>query len=157
MAHYERARRGGRRGTALIEFTLVSLMLSMLVLTTVEIDRMLLVYTAIADSTRAGLRYAIVNGSTVSGRLATDAQIRTVIQNFAQTGILDKTKLDSSHVTITRGTCPRGSDAGSGCSVTNTAPGATIAIKTIYPYDPFTSYFPLSVNIGSTSEGYIVF
>jgi Flp pilus assembly protein TadG len=143
-----------RRGTGLIEFTLIAMVLFMVILTTVEIDRMLLVTGAIADSTRAGLRYAIVHGSD---NLATDAQIRTVIQNFAQTGILDKTKLDSSHITITRTTCPSTSDTGSGCSVTNTAAGAKIDVKTIYPYDPFTSYFPLSVNIGSTSEGYIVY
>jgi Flp pilus assembly protein TadG len=145
-----------RRGTGLIEFTLIALVLSMVILTTVEIDRMLLVTTAIADSTRAGLRFAIVHGKD-SGSPATDSDIRTVIQNFAQTGILDKTKLDSTHITITRATCLSSVDTGSGCSSNNKAPGAQIDIKTIYPYDPFTSYFPLSVNIGSTSEGYIVF
>ena len=145
------SRSGKRRGTSLIEFTLVALMLFMVVFTVIEIDRMLLVTAAIADSTRAGLRYAIVHGST--NGVATSTQIKTVIKNFAQTGILDPSKLV---ITINYSAC--NSDPGDGCSVSPyQSPGSKLDIKTIYPYDPFTTYFPLSVNIGSTSEGIIVF
>jgi Flp pilus assembly protein TadG len=150
MNGYPASGRPRRAGSSSIEFTLIALTLIMLVFTIIEIDRIMLVTGAIADSTRAGMRYAIVHGAD---DLATTDDIKTVIGNFAQTGILDPAQLA---ITITYSACS--TDPGDGCSVSPyTSPGAVVDIKTTYPYNPFTAYFPLSVNIGSTSEGIIVF
>lgn len=139
-----------RRGGVLIEFSFIALLLWMVLFTMFEFDRMSLVTAALADSTRAGLRYAIVHGS--DDPVATSA-IQTVVQNFAGTGILNVANLT---ITVTYSACA--TDPGDGCSLSPyTSPGANVKIKTTYAYDPFTTYFPLSVTLGSTSQGVIVF
>ena len=136
--------RDPRRGSALIEFSIVALLLFMLIFTIFEIDRLLLVMTALADSTRAGTRYAIVHGSD---NAATATQIKDVIRDFASTGLLDTSRLTIPDPTYTAcGTC-----------TTNKDPGSKVFIRVTYVYDPFTTYFPLSINLGSSSQGIITY
>lgn len=122
----------------MIEFTFIAVTLFMILLTMFELDRMALVSTAIADSARAGVRYAIVHGSD---NAVTTAQVQTVIKNFASSGVLDTSKLNVTGPTYTP----------------NTNPGSKVDITVKYVYDPFTSYFPLSVTLGTTSEGIIAY
>jgi hypothetical protein len=35
--------------------------------------------------------------------------------------------------------------------------GSPVSVTAVYPYDPFTTFFPLSVRLGSTSQGIITF
>ena len=137
-------RKDRRRGSALVEFSTVALLLIMLIFTMFEMNRMLLVMTALADCARAGVRYAIVHGSD---HAATAADIKGVIRAFASTGFLDTSRITIADPTYT---------ACSTC-LTNKDPGSTVDIKVIYAYDPLTSYFPLSINLGSSSEGIITF
>ena len=53
-----------RRGQSLVEFSIVSLMVCILALAAVEIGRVILVYTTVANAARAGVRYAVVHGSS---------------------------------------------------------------------------------------------
>ena len=71
-----RSRRGhsGRRGSAMIEFAIVAMVLMLMVFAGFEIDRMILVYTAVANSAKAGVRYAIVHGSDRSGGSGADGE-----------------------------------------------------------------------------------
>ena len=39
----------------------------------------------------------------------------------------------------------------------NTYPGSRVQVTVVYVYDPFFSILPLQVNLGSTSEGYIMY
>ncbi len=57
-------RRSRRAGTSLVEFSVVALLSVLMLLFIVEMGRMLLVYTTVANAARAGLRYAVVHGST---------------------------------------------------------------------------------------------
>lgn len=147
MTHSVLGRRQ-RRGSALVEFSISALLLMMVILATVEIDRMFLVYTAIANSTRAGCRYAIVHGSRrfgsgVSGPSGpgNTTQIESVIKNFASAGLLNVNQLV---ITITYSP--------------NNDPGSTVAVKVTYPYDPFVGWFPqLAANLGSTTRGVITY
>ena len=129
---------GPRRGTALVEFSFVALLLFMVLFGMFEIDRMVLVSTALADSTRAGVRYAIVHGS--DNAVTTD-QVKTVNKNYASTGILNTANLNFPTLTYTP----------------NNQPGSKVDITVTYQYDPFTSYFPLSVTLSSTSQGIITY
>jgi len=132
---------------------MVGLMLAMVIFTLMEFNRMLLVTTAIADSTRAGMRYAVVHGSETGRAAATTDDVKTVIKNYASTGILDSSRLT---ITIAYSACD--TDPGSGCSVSPyLSPGSKVDIRTVYPYDPFTTYFPLSVSLSSTSQGVITY
>jgi Flp pilus assembly protein TadG len=124
------------RGQALVEFALCVFLMLMLLIGVVEMCRMVLVFNTLSDGARIGTRYAIVHGSNNS---VTTAQIQSLVRSFL-------TGVNTSNVTVT----PTYPD---GC----TKPGCHVTVTTSYPYDPFTSYFPISVNLGSTSQGVITF
>jgi len=143
-------RPGGRRGQALVEFSVVTLMTAVSLLFVVEMGRALLVYTTVANAARAGVRYAIVHGSTraagstpdsASGPGNNPAQVVTVVKNFASAGLLTTSRLV---VTVTY---PGSSNA----------PGQLVNIGVVYPYDPLTTYFSKSLRLGSATQGVIVF
>jgi Flp pilus assembly protein TadG len=139
-----------RRGSALVEFAIVGFLLTMVLLGTVEVDRMFLVYTAVADAARAGVRYAITHGATrpddgtINGQSYTGqtTQVETLIKNVGSTGLLDPSKLT---ITISY---PNGN-----------APGSPVTVKVVYPYDPFVGWFTMmsGAQLGSTTQGVITF
>ena len=139
----------GSRGQALVEFSLVTFMTVVLFLTIVEISRMILVYTTVANAARAGVRYAVVHGSDrtgsgtngPSGPGNNPPQVVTVIKNFASAGLLNTSAL---LITVNY---PNASNL----------PGRMVSVTVIYPYDPFTSILPLRVRLGSVTQGVILF
>ncbi len=137
-------------GSNLVEFALVAFMFIIVLLSIVEIGRMALVYTTMANAARAGARYAIVHGGERTGTgvngpsgPGSTTQVETVVKNFASSGLLDTSKLT---VTVTY---PNG---------LNTA-GSLVLVAVSYTYDPIVSYFSsiLSTTLGSMSEGVITF
>jgi len=146
----------GRRGSTLVEFALVVLLLVLVLLSTVEFERMLFVSTTLANAARAGLRYAASHGSLrgtgsgvngSSGPGSTDAVV-TVVQNFASAGILDVSKLN---IQVSYANSPPT------CSTSN-GPGCQVTVQVTYPYDPFVGWLTqLKVNLGSTSSGVITY
>jgi len=139
----------GRAGQTLVEFSLVYFMAFILMLAVVEISRMVLVYTTVANAARAGARYAVVHGSNHTGAGANGPsgpgnnppQIVTVIKNFASAGLLQTSNL---LITVNY---PGGSNA----------PGQLLSVTVIYPYDPFTTFLPLRVRLGSVTQGVILY
>jgi len=140
----------GRRGQTLVEFSVVAVLTVIMLLFVVEIGRMLLVYTTVANAARAGVRYAVVHGSTrtagstvdsAAGPGADPTQVVTVVKNFASGGLLT-TSLLVVHVTY-----PGASNA----------PGQFVTITAVYPYNPLTTYFSKTLRLGSSSQGVIVF
>jgi Flp pilus assembly protein TadG len=141
-------RQGRRSGQSLVEFSLTAFLISVTMLFVLEVGRMLLVYTAIADAAREGVRYAIVHGSSratgsgqsnASGPSANPAQVVTVIDDFAGTGPLTISRL------VISVTYPGSSNA----------PGQAVNVSVVYPYDPFITYFPATLRLGSASQGVI--
>ena len=140
----------GRSGQTLVEFSVVAVLTAIMLLFVVEMGRVLLVYTTVANAARAGMRYAIVHGSTrsagstvdnASGPGADPTQVVTVVKNFASGGLLTASRL-VVHVTY-----PGGSNA----------PGQYVTISVVYPYDPLTTYFSKTLRLGSATQGIIVF
>jgi Flp pilus assembly protein TadG len=132
-------------GSTLVEFSLVLFMLLIVIFGVVEMARLVLVYTTVANSARAGARYAIVHGGDLTSGASgngNDANVKTVVKNFASAGTLP---LADSDITVTY-------------SPTNTA-GSTVTVKVVYTYRPLLSYFDslLNVRLGSTSQGVITF
>ena len=137
-------------GQGLVEFSLVTFMVCVLVLAVVEMGRMVLVYTTVANAARAGARYATVHGSSraagsgstnASGPSSNPAQVLTVIKDFASAGLLTPSRLV---ITVAY---PGSSNA----------PGQLVNVTVKYPYDPLTTWLPFRVNLGSTTQGVIVF
>ena len=142
--------RAGRAGQTMVEFSVVAVLTAIMLLFVVEIGRTVLVYTTVANAARAGVRYAIVHGSTrsagstvdnASGPGADPTQVVTVVKHFASGGLLTTSRL-VIHVTY-----PGGSNA----------PGQYVTISVVYPYDPLTTYFSKTLRLGSATQGIIVF
>ena len=132
-----------------MEFALVALLTVLLLLGIIEISRMALVYTTVANAARAGARYASVHGSRrtgsgtygPSGPGSNPPEVVAMVKNFASAGLLNTSSLV---VTVSY---PGASND----------PGQMVTVQVVYPYDPLTSYFPLRVRLGSISQGVIVF
>lgn len=123
-------------GQGLVEFTISAFVLVMLMIGVVEVGRLVLVYTTISNAARAGARYAIVHGANSP---ATASQVQSTV-----TGYLAAAPMTTGNATVTV--------TGAGGAI-----GSTVTVTVTYPYDPFSAYFPLSVNLGSTSQGVITF
>lgn len=136
-----------QRGQSLVEFSIAAFLAVLLLLAVVEIARMMMVYVTVANSARIGGRYAIVHGSTrtgggadgPSGPANNPPQIVALVKNVSV--LLDKSKL---LITVSY---PSASNA----------PGKPVTVTVIYPYDPWTTYLPMRVRLGSTSKGVIAF
>ena len=138
------------RGQTLVEFSVVTLMTVIMLLFIVEIGRMVLVYTTVANAARAGLRYAIVHGSSrtagttmnsACGPASNPAQVLTIVNDFASAGLLTTSLL------VVNVTYPGASNA----------PGQAVNITVVYPYDPLTTYFSKTLRLGTATQGIIVF
>lgn len=143
-----------RRGSTLVEFVMIAMLLVLLVFAGFEFSRMALVYTAIANAAKAGVRYAIVHGANRSGGSGADGasgglgsdEVVTVVKKFASSGALN-----SSGVTVLV-TYPASAGTNPGNSI-----GSTVIVKVSYVYDPFVSLLPLRVPLSSEARGIIVF
>jgi Flp pilus assembly protein TadG len=151
--------RKNEQGGSLVEFSLCVFLLVMVLLGVVEMGRMILVYTTIANAARAGARYAIVHGGDRTGTgangpssAANVTQIQTVVQNFAGAGLI---QLPVSAITVSY---PQASASGPCTSAGNLA-GCTVSVAISYPFTPLLGYYNslLSVSLSSTSEGVITF
>jgi Flp pilus assembly protein TadG len=143
-------RRARQRGSSLLEFSVVSVLLFMVVFATLEFNRMVLVYTGVANAARAGARYAIVHGNSRSGSgtdgpsgpSANPTEVLTIIRTYAGASPLNTGSL------VINVTYPDSSNL----------PGKRIRVSVTYPYDPFAwASLPLRVNLGSVSQGIIAY
>lgn len=137
-------RRSSRQGSTTIEFLFIALTLVVLMLAGIEMDRMLLVYTNLADAAKAGARYAVVRGADrTSGRAgpgANPSNIVSLVQSYA-------TGIDPNNLTVNV-TYPDG---------TNTV-GSRVKVDVSYAYDPWLGLLTsnmLGLNIKASSQGII--
>jgi len=142
-------------GAAIVEFSLLTVLLIMIMLSVVEMSRMILVYTTMADAARAGVRYAMVHGGErsgsgpngasgpSSGTSCTCPEVSTVVNNFAAAGLIDTASVNTTV------TYPDSSNAA----------GSRVTVKVDYTYNPLVGYFVpyLSRTLSSTSQGVITF
>jgi Flp pilus assembly protein TadG len=138
-------RLGHSEGGTLVEFGVTILTLLILVAGIIEIGRLVLAYTTVANSARAGARYAIVHGGDLTSGASSstdDSAVKSVVKNFAGAGTI---QLADSNITVTY-------------SPDNKA-GSTVTVKVVYTYVPMLGYFSslLNVRLGSTTQGVITF
>jgi Flp pilus assembly protein TadG len=127
----------------MIEFSFVVFTLMIVILAGIEFARMVLIYTTVADCARAGVRYAIVNGSLAGAPNPPSdnpSNVITVVQNFASAGALTPANLN---VTVTY-------------PDSSSTPRSRVKVAVRYQYDPMT-ILPLGVPITSIAEGRITF
>ena len=134
-----------RRGQSLVEFGLVSLTLVMLLFGVIEMCRLALVYTTIANAARVGVRYATVHGTDNSVTVPTIQGVVNSYLSAATVYAVNPPKVCYASFIYTN--CPQ----------TPTAPGTPVTVQVSYTYNPITSYFPIHVILSSTSQGEIAF
>ena len=136
------------RGSVMVEFALVLVLLMLVLFSVFEFCRMVLVVNSIANAARAGSRYAVTHGSDrtgggstgPSGPGANPANVVKVVQNFAGTA-----PINQANLTVTVSYPDASNKAGS-----------RVDVKVVYVYDPFT-VLPVHVSLGSFSEGVITY
>jgi Flp pilus assembly protein TadG len=142
-------RRNTSAGSTLVEFALCIFLLMIVLLSIVEMSRMMLVYTAVSNAARAAARYAIVHGSSrtgggvdgPSGPGTDPPQVVLVATNFARASLIDPARLT---VTV---------NYTGGNSV-----GNSVQVGVSYSYDPFIGLIPLAnIPLSNVSRGVIVF
>lgn len=157
-------RRRGTRGSTLIEFALVALLLCFLLLVFVDFARLMLVYNGISDAARSGVRYAIVHGKNRDGGAGIDGAsgptddpywVVHVVKNYASSAPLDESRLvvKVRYPADIYSRCSTSSDVGGGSN----AVGWLVRVKVEYPFDPFLGYFPLGFTLRACSQGIMAF
>lgn len=142
------SRKRNCRGQALVEFAFVAVGLIALTFGVVEIGRMVLCYTTIANAARIGTRYAIVHGSD---NPASISQIQDVVKGFLKAGTVNTATVSTCNPGTSLDICVTYPSAG-----TCKDPGCQVKVTVNYPYDPIMTYYSLgSINLASTSEGVI--
>jgi len=138
-------------GQNLVEFALSGFLLVMLLLSVVEISRLVVVYTTVANAARTGARYAIVHGSD---SLASAADVQTVVKNFLSAAPMN-TAAAGLAINVT---CSTDGTTFGACTTTNAKPGSFVSVSVSYPYDPFVRYFPWgTINLASATQEVITF
>lgn len=144
------ARKKNCRGQSLIEFAFVTVSLVTLLFGVVEMCRLVLVYTTLANAARVGVRYAIVHGTNNS---VTCSDIATVVNGFLGAATVQT----GTGCTTSAPPCAAGAACVKVTPQTPGAPGTKVTVTVSYQYNPFTPYFPVNLNLSSSSEGVVVF
>ena len=153
---------GNSRGQALVEFAVTIIACLALMFGVIEISRIMLCYTTVANAARIGARYAITNSTVPSatvnsiGVTAIQTSVRTVVKNFAAAGTVT---LSDSNIGVDfflpDGTSPPACTSTS-VSCAGTTPGNQVRVTVTYPYVPLLTYYSLgTINLSSTSQGVI--
>jgi hypothetical protein len=79
--------KAGRRGNAIVEFTLVGIPIIFVLISIFEISRGMWVYDSLAHAVREGTRYAIVNGRDCAKIPGCAVTIADVAQRVRETGV----------------------------------------------------------------------
>ena len=135
------------RGTALVEFALVSVIAMTMLLGTVEFGRALYDYHLVSNAARLGTRYAIVHGSDCGKTLvgctaATSSDIQTYVRGISPA-------IDPTLLTVTT-TWANSPDCFGGSPYKAT--GCLVTVQASYTFVPVVPLIPLpSITLTSQS------
>jgi len=146
--------RKSERGSTLIEFGLVVIVLFMLIFGIIDFARALFAYHFVANAAREGTRYESVRGTACSSPMTycndDGSAVQTYLQNEA-TGI----GLNLSQLTVNT-TWPTGSYSPAACATIQNSPGCTVQVAVSYNFRFVFPLLPASpLNMSSTSQAVI--
>jgi Flp pilus assembly protein TadG len=159
----ETANRRPEKGSAMVEFAVVVVLLLILLFGIVDFGRALYTFHFLSNAARDATRWASVNGATcgtscdgtppMNNGPATQADVQNYVRGTAPPGI------DAVHVNVvTCGTeggteCSAGMPVPVSCATTVNDPGCTVGVTVSYP---FNFIVPLvhsgSITLSSTSQ-----
>ena len=149
-------------GQAAIEFALMVVFLMVFILSILQLIGVIHTYVVLADSAKAGVRYAIVHGTGRgaagcsgpggTGVTCTDsggANVKTAALNYAR---LSFHAIAASHITVDYN--PNSAN-GTACSSNN--PSCLVRVTVAYPYQPLFGFSWPNVTVRAASEGRIIY
>jgi len=147
-------------GQAAVEFTLMILFIMIFFLSMIELVGLIHTYNVLADSAKAGVRYAVVHGtgnSVCSGPGGGGVTCGDSAGNNVKDAALFYARM--SFHSITRGNYtvdynPNGANGASACSTRN--PACLVRVTASYQYQPFFGFSWPNVRVRAASEGRIV-
>jgi Flp pilus assembly protein TadG len=171
-------RLSGEKGSTLVEFAFVFMLLMAMLLGIVDFGRALYAYHFISGAARQAARWAIVNGNSctddgsctapiscssssctpcTSGcAVATTADVQNYVKMLAQGASIDSSGTDcggSACLVTTPTWNPAGSGGPTVCSTTPKAPGCTVEVHVSYKFNFLAPFVHSSVvTMSSTSE-----
>jgi hypothetical protein len=145
-------RHQNEHGQAMIEFSVVLLLMLTVIFGLLEVGNLALTWSALASAARAGARYAIVHGGArlgagvdgSSGPGNNPPNVVSVVTSVATTA-----GLSAGNLTVSV-TYPDGM---------NTT-GHLVTVTATYPYTPMTVFLPftsVAINITSTTNGMVCY
>lgn len=139
LAGAENGPKGPRieRGSTLVEFALVLIVLMLMMFGIIDFARALYTYHFVANVAREGTRYAIVRGATCNAALSgCPAEALNSVPPYIQ-GLGTGIGIDPSLISVTA-TWPGAPSSATNCS--NDQPGCLVRVQVTYP---FKFIFPL--------------
>jgi Flp pilus assembly protein TadG len=153
-------RNADNAGQAAIEFALMVVFLMVFILSILQLIGVIHTYVVLADSAKAGVRYAIVHGTGrgagcsgpggagVTCTDATGANVKTAALNYAR---LSFHAIAASDIAVDYN--PNGAN-GTACSSNN--PSCLVRVTVAYLYQPLFGFSWPSVTVRAASEGRII-
>jgi hypothetical protein len=148
--------RGGWRGNATIEFTLVGIPLVFVLISTIEMARGMWIYHTLAYAVKEGTRYAVARGQNNPVPTTYQNVCNAIVQ--AGTGLLPEDL--TLRFTSLSGTKPYLANAcpntpwppGNNAGIIDNQPGQTISITGYYPFASAISMFWPGAGAGMTFQ-----
>jgi Flp pilus assembly protein TadG len=149
--------RDPERGSALLEFGLIAIVLFTFIFGIIDFGRALFAYHFVANAAREGTRYASVRGydcgqSLEAGTMDCPAS-QTTIQTYLQNEALGS-GLNQSLLNVTANWYPtvQSPNNPAVCAQTPNYPGCTVQVQVSYPFRFIFPFLPTSaINMSSTS------
>jgi Flp pilus assembly protein TadG len=151
IASMKRLERNGEAGQAVVEFALIIIFLMLFLLSFLEVVAMLYTYSALADSAKEGVRFAVVHGSlssTCNGPGDTGVTCDTGAAGVI--GAVNTYAAYSLHSTGAMTVTPSYPDSSS-------KPSSRVRVVVSYPYQPFFGLGWPTVTVNAAAEGRITF
>jgi len=148
-------------GQAAIEFTLMILFFMIFMISILELIGLIHTYNVLADSAKAGVRFAIVHGTGRGtgcsgpgggGVTCTDNNadnVKDAALNYARLSFHAVTR---SNITVDYN--PGGANGASACGTSN--PSCLVRVTVAYAYQPFFHFSWPNVTVRAASEGRII-
>lgn len=153
-------KRNGSTGQAAVEFTLMIVFIMLFFLAMIELIGLIHTYNVLADSAKAGVRYAVVHGtgnSTCSGPGGGGVTCGDSAANNVKDAALFYARMSFHSITRTNISVdynPNGANGASACSTRN--PACLVRVTAAYQYQPFFGFPWPNVMVRAASEGRIV-
>jgi Flp pilus assembly protein TadG len=123
-------------GSTTVEFAIVGFLVFTMIFGIIESARLMLAYESLAEATRLGTRYAIVNGA--SGPAANPADVVAVVTNLTNAAGLSGAQVNVTYPSQSSNV------------------GSPVQITASYTFAPI-SFIPLNLTVNSTAQAMICY